>query len=91
MSKMAYSLNYLEVDHYDLRFLKSPHLLGLPSEDQLHIMLFNSRRKLSQNAHKNLDRLGFDGGSVGRAVASDTTDPWFKSSGWQILFSINGT
>ena len=27
-------------------------------------------------------------GSVGRAVASDTRDPWFESSNRQILFTI---
>ena len=27
--------------------------------------------------------------AFGRAVASDTRDPWFKSSHWQILFTIN--
>ena len=28
-------------------------------------------------------------GAVGRAVTSDTRDPWFESSQRQILFTIN--
>ena len=35
--------------------------------------------------------LGSGCGTVGRAVASDTRDPRFESSHWQILFTINSS
>ena len=33
--------------------------------------------------------MGSGYGSVGSVVASDIKDPWFESSHWQILFSID--
>ena len=33
--------------------------------------------------------MGSDVGTVGRLVASDTSDPWFESSHQQILVIIN--
>ena len=29
------------------------------------------------------------GGAVGRTVISDTRDPWFKSSHWEIIITTN--
>ena len=38
---------------------------------------------------KSLQSTGSGYGSGGTVVASDIKDPWFESSHWQILFSID--
>ena len=57
-------------------------LLSIWGHNSDHIIIFNDTLRVK---HKHTT-VGSGFGSVGRAVASDTRDPRFESSHWQIIY-----